>query len=242
MAIVPAFLSPSYLVLASIDRALITSINALIRQKSTRRLAYWSIGGITLFSLLFFSHIFVRVNIHELYPGVVLCFYDAGNYRTFVTYSGLILGNLLPPLFMGLFALVTLKNIRRIRIRPMNHNAPTINSHRFKDRQLAIMLLSEIFVYILCCSMLPIIQIYTQSTQYQTKNDRQQALEPFLYGLAYLLSFIPVSIHFYINLAVSKTFRQKTIQMLFQLCQSCSFQGNNHQGASVVITINKSTA
>jgi hypothetical protein len=239
-AIVLAFLSPSYLVLASIDRTLVTSTKALTRQRSTCRLAYYSISGVTLFSFLFYIHIFVRVNIQEIYPGFVLCFYDAGNYRTFVTYSGLVLSGLLPPLLMIVFAVRTLKNLRRVHIRPMAPGMVVMNTQRSKDRQLAIMLLAEILVYILFCSMTPIILIYTQSTQYQTKNTRQQALEQFLQSLGYFLSFIPVSINFYINLAVSKTFRQKTIQIFSKLYQFRPIQGGANQGTLTVVIANRS--
>jgi hypothetical protein len=239
MAIARAFLSPSYLVLASIDRSLVTSTRALTRQRSTCRLAYCSIGGVTLFSLLFYGHIFVRVNIQEMYPGVVFCFYDAGNYRIFVIYSGLVLSGLLPPLLMGVFAVLTLKNIRRVHIHPVARCMAVINTQRSKDRQLAIMLLTEILVYILFCSLTPIILIYVQSTQYQTKTVRQQALEQFLQSLAYFLSFIPLSINFYINLAVSKTFRRKTAQMLLKPYQFCPTKGGARQATLAVLSSSK---
>jgi hypothetical protein len=141
---------------------------------------------------------------------------------------------------MIVFAVRTLKNLRRVHIRPMAPGMVVMNTQRSKDRQLAIMLLTEILVYILFCSMTPIILIYTQSTQYQTKNTQQQALEQFLQSLGYFLSFIPVSINFYINLAVSKTFRQKTIQIFSKLYQFRPIQGGANQGTLTVVIANRS--
>jgi hypothetical protein len=61
-------LSPSYLILTSVDRILITSPNTPTRERSTRRLAYICIITITLFWLLSQSHALVFTNILQPAP------------------------------------------------------------------------------------------------------------------------------------------------------------------------------
>ena len=73
-------LGPSYLILASIDRILLTSRHALTRQRSTSRLAYVTIMSVTLFWLLVQSHtlafcrifVFVRVTIFATFNQVTI--------------------------------------------------------------------------------------------------------------------------------------------------------------------------
>jgi hypothetical protein len=61
-------LSPFYLILASIDRVLVTSQNARTRQRSTCRLAYICIISGTMCWMLFHSHALVFSNIIEVAP------------------------------------------------------------------------------------------------------------------------------------------------------------------------------
>ena len=216
MSIVPPILSPIYLLLASTDRTFVTSRNARTRQRSTHRLAYWSIAVATVTALLFYIHILIRVHIIEFFPGFSFCYYDDSAYGTFFVYSALLIGLLLPFL-MSIFAVLTLKNIRKVHIHPIVNIRTGISNQISKDRQLAIMLLSEIFIYMLFTIIQPIVSLYSQITKSQTKTTQQQSLEYFLAGVAFLLSYIPVSINFYINLIVSKTFRRNITKMLLKM-------------------------
>ncbi|CAF0991374.1 unnamed protein product [Adineta steineri] len=79
-------LSAFYLILASIDRVLVTSSNVRTRQKSTRRLAYICIGSGTLFWILFHCHTLFLTDIQEIAPGYFTCYYRAGAYVVFTGY------------------------------------------------------------------------------------------------------------------------------------------------------------
>ncbi|CAF1481593.1 unnamed protein product, partial [Adineta steineri] len=70
-------LSAFYLILASIDRVLVTSSNARTRQKSTPRLAYICVGCGTLFWMLFHCHALILMDIQEIAPGYFTCYYRA---------------------------------------------------------------------------------------------------------------------------------------------------------------------
>jgi hypothetical protein len=240
MAIVPAILSPGYLVLAAIDRTLVTSAKALTRQRSTRRLAYWSIAGVTIVGSVYYTHLFVHVSIKQPFPGFYYCFYDSGIYTTFYIYSRLILNGFIPIFLMSLFAVITLKNIHRIGIQPVTSIRTGRNIQSLKNRQLAIILLAEIVVHVLFSLMEPIILIYTQNIQYQVTTTQQQALNQFLISVSFFLSYIPVSINFYVNMAISKRFRQTTIKILSKMCFRRPAQRNESQEALPAVNGNRS--
>ncbi|CAF0862984.1 unnamed protein product [Adineta steineri] len=73
-----------YLILASIDRVLVTSSNTRTRQRSTRRLAYICIGSGTLFWTLFHCHTLILTDIQEIAPGYSICYARAGRYVVFL--------------------------------------------------------------------------------------------------------------------------------------------------------------
>jgi hypothetical protein len=162
-------LSRYYLVLTSVDRTLITSSNALTRQRSTHRLVYWSIGAVALIILLHFIHLLVYVDIYELYPGDSVCYFQPGSYTVFFNYSNLVVAGLVPWLLLSVFAILTLRNLSRVRIRPVNAVPVVINTRRSKDCQFAVMLLVEIVLFFLTSASSLLFGIYLQITQYQTR-------------------------------------------------------------------------
>lgn len=108
-------LSPTVLILASIDRLLISSQNVNTRLYSSRRLAYFSISLSTSFWALFQLHFLIKTNIQEYYPGFFLCYYDLfKSYLDFVTFS--VLGiNILFCTLMSVLSLLSFQNIRYLR-------------------------------------------------------------------------------------------------------------------------------
>ena len=72
----------SYLLLASIDRILITSSSATTRQRSTRRAAYLSMALISLFWAIFHTHLFIFIDILHFGPYYTVCFYRPQAYTT----------------------------------------------------------------------------------------------------------------------------------------------------------------
>ena len=91
MAILLDVLSPSYLILASIDRMLVTSPNIATRRRSTPRLAFICIISVTLFWILFHSHILFLANITQVAPNNFVCYlsiwYTINIYLLLFTYS-----------------------------------------------------------------------------------------------------------------------------------------------------------
>lgn len=211
-------LCPSYLILACIDRALMTSPKTNIRQKSTHRLAYYLIIGVTIGWCLFYSHAFVKVNIQEFFPGFALCIYDTGLYTTLMTWNSIVIDGILPPTLMTVFACMTLKNIRQVRVTPTtvttNNNGRLIQK---KDRQFIILVFSEIVVYTIFSSMQPVMLLYIELTKDTMKSFHQFYLDWLLASIGNFLVYLPSCINFYVNLSVSSPFRNQVKNMFLKL-------------------------
>ncbi|CAF3744727.1 unnamed protein product [Adineta steineri] len=210
-------LGPSYLLLASIDRILLTSSNARIRQRSTCRSAHVCIIIMTLFWALAHSHSLVFTNILQIAPGVVLCYFQPGIYLTLVSYYSLIIKGILFPLLMlgtGLWTVRNVRNVSRIKPAPAltTTGATAIRSTlsvRSKDRQLIKILLIDTAVYIIFSIMVSVALMYQQINQYQPQTYAQTVIQNFLLIVGVFTTYIPACIGFYTNLLVSKTFRHE---------------------------------
>ncbi|CAF0924182.1 unnamed protein product [Adineta steineri] len=220
-----AALSPTFLILASIDRTLITSSTIHIRQLSTRRLAFIVISSMTLFWMIFHIHTLIYINIYQLAPYYYSCSYAPGIYTTFTNYYQLVVRGLLATLLMIVFGLLTVKNIRRAHrtaaaVPVANSAVSTVavghntNYPSQKDRQFIFMMCSDIIIYVFCGILRPIYMIYVQATQYQTKSDKRQAIEAFINSLTLFITFIPTCTGFYTYFLVSKSFRQNAKKVL----------------------------
>ncbi|CAF0853603.1 unnamed protein product [Adineta steineri] len=213
---------PTCLILASIDRTLITSKNVETRQRSTRRLIITSLISLILFYAIVEIHGLLFMEILQYGPNYFVCFYQPGTYTTFMGYHALIVNGFIPPLLMAIFGLWTVKNVRNVQRRlPITHatNREHVNIGRSyviqsKDRQLIRMLLVDIIAFIIFKFPVTIILIYQQITQYNQKSSEQQIIEQSFLQLSYFWYFIDSSISCYTNILVSKTFRTELKNIL----------------------------
>ncbi|CAF1074138.1 unnamed protein product [Adineta steineri] len=218
-------LSPSYLILASIDRILVTSRYAIMRSKSTHRLAYICIMIVTLLWLLFHSHALVLTNIIEPLPNFFRCYFQPGIYLVFIGYYSLIIKGIFIPLLMIIFGLWTVKNIRSIgRIDPrpvlIITRRKTIGGlylKHSKDRQFIQILFIDIIVYIIFSLMISAVFMYQQFAQYKSYNLISVQILGFLTSIATFSSYIPFCFGFYTNFIMSKQFRHEVKHYI--LCQ-----------------------
>ncbi|CAF1386367.1 unnamed protein product [Adineta steineri] len=114
-------LSPFYLILASIDRMLVTSRNARTRKFSNNHLAYGSVISGTICWILFHIHIFIFFKIIEVIPNYYICYTNSNVYLAFANYYGLI-KTIIIPILMLIFEVYTIKNIQsshRTRAAPL---------------------------------------------------------------------------------------------------------------------------
>jgi hypothetical protein len=211
------FLSPFYLILAAIDRTLITSRNALTRQKSTDRLAYKCLGSGTLFWVLFYSHIFILSNIIQIGPNIFACYFKQGVYLAFLSYYSIMeeIVALALLIFFGLWSIKNTRSTRRItatndlsvtRIGGLRGNLQLISS---KDRQMVFMLFMDITIYALFSCVYGIYLIYEEITQNYEKSDDRIQIETYVQYICLYSISIPFCTSCYTNLIASKTFRKE---------------------------------
>ncbi|UJR18291.1 hypothetical protein I4U23_005194 [Adineta vaga] len=218
-------LGPSYLILASIDRILITSRNARTRHRSTVRSAYLSIFLIALFWLLITSHTLIFARIIPIGPSLNIYYFQSGDYYIFISYYAVIFKGFLCPLSMIIFGLWSIKNVRSlVRIHPnslgethgtIQNNACSVKHS--KDRQLFRILIYDIFIYLTFNLMLSIVLIYQQIVQPSSENIIDNQLRTFYIILGTFSCYIPSCIGFYSNLFISKMFRNSAKQVF--LCK-----------------------
>ena len=218
-------LSPSYLILASIDRILITSRNVRIRQRSTPRLAYVCITITTLFWLLLHSHILILTNFTELAPGFALCYFRLGLQVTLMNYYSIIIKGIVIPLSMVVLGLWAVRNVRSATGRVLVSVLPisgTVNirnqrANHSKDRQLLRILLIDISAYVVFNLMMVIVLMYQQFNQNQFGSLFEAQIQAFLIGIGIFSSYIPFCIGCYTNFLASRTFRHEVKNIL--MCQ-----------------------
>lgn len=228
-------LCPFYLLLASVDRVLVTSPNARTRQRSTHRLAFLSIIIGTICWIIALAHVLVYSEIITLQTGQRVCYPTLGWYSKAISYVSLVKEILIPLLmaFFGLWAIRNIRNIRRITIATNstsgvgNQTATSSISSRARDRQMILMLLVDITIYIFFSLLMAISLMYEQITLDPNKDFKVFFVETFVKSIAIFASHIPFCVTCYANLMVSKTFRKEVIDLLswkrlVSFCRNCN--------------------
>ncbi len=234
-----ATLFPTILILASIDRLLISSQNVDTRLYSSKRLAYFSISISTIFWFVFFFHVLIKINIQELYPSYFLCYYDlSGSYFQFVSYSSLVLSCLFC-LVIIVLCMFAFKNVRRIRAIPRQQRQQ-IRTMTKKDFQLLRCLFIQDFVYIIFSIGLTVFDVYQAATIHQIRTSLEQAIVDFFYKLFILLNYVPYCASFYILVVASKAFRNELKRMICKLCgkDSITIREEENKQENVVTIVN----
>lgn len=192
-----------YIILACIDRYIITVNNVRFRfftKPSTAR--YFM-----LFIFLFW-HI---ATIHTPVLTTIMngrCSQFGLYYIIYYVYLTLFVG-LIPLILLSIFGYLTYYNMRQLhlRIQPFENNRQLAIQRR--DRDLLIMVLFEVAVYIFTMLLYPFILLEIAVTTYMgiVKSTDRIRIENFIQTIASLLVFINIGSRFYIYFIISKPFR-----------------------------------
>jgi hypothetical protein len=214
-------------IVACIDRYLWTTNYAHARFLNRPAMPRYIIGIVVLFWLIIPIHIplFITVNNGACGPFGVY-------YIIYQVYSTISLG-LLPPILMGIFACLAYHNMRNLhaRVRPLGvndgNNNNNISIHR-RDRELLVMVLTEVAVYVITSFPYPFILLEIAVTAYMgiNKSNERRQIESFLSSISVLLASSCYGSSFYIYLAVSKPFR-KDFRELFIKTRRIVVEGLN---------------
>jgi hypothetical protein len=206
------------LVLACIDRYLITSDRATFRAFSTPKRAKYFV----FFSIIVWSLSAIHVPIMEtIINGQCGAF---GIYSSIFTFYVLIFVGLMPPVVSGILGYLTYRNMQKLRnrVQPIAQNTNVPNtSLRQRDRDLMVIVISEVIVYIITSIPFPVISLEVTISNYIILNKSVQyhQIEGFMYTIAYLLLFINSAASFYTYLISSKPFRQDFKQLIINTYQ-----------------------
>ncbi|CAF4615992.1 unnamed protein product [Rotaria socialis] len=135
---ISGFLSQSYLLLACIDRYLISANESSYRQFNTIPMANRIIMFTIMFWLTILSHKLVYSNISSPHQ---FCFYSGASYTFLISLHNLILSGSILSILMATFSILTLKNIRQIR-------RQTRSCGR-RHHCVSLMLISNVFVSVI---------------------------------------------------------------------------------------------
>jgi len=208
-----SILSPTILILASIDRLLISSQNVDTRLYSSKRLAYFLISINIFFWMIYNSHILMRVNIQEIHFNELLCYYDLSSfYLRFATYSTLII-NCCLSLTMIILCLFACKNVQQYR----SLTRQQIRRMTKKDFQLLRCLFAEDIVYIIFSIGMAIYKVYEATTIHRTRTWKKQVIIDFFEHLNEFLHHIPYCLSFYVYIFISKAFRNEFKRVFYRL-------------------------
>jgi hypothetical protein len=200
------------LILACIDRFLITSRRVSFRAFSTPKRANYLVFFTSIFWLLSAIHIpITRTVINGQ------CTY--GVYSTIYSIYSILFVGLIPTIISAMFGYLTYHNMKQINVRVHPVVQDTTNGNIFiqrRDRDLLIIIIAEVVTYVVTTALFPLIQLEMLITQYVIPNKSVQYLqiERFILSIAYFLLLINSPAPFYTYLISSKSFRRAVKQLI----------------------------
>ena len=195
------------LIFACIDRYLIINERAALRALSTPKRAKY---------LVLFAYIFWAIaTSHQ----AIFIIPDNGQYRrvglyaTIFTFYSILFIGLIPSIILSIFACLTYRNLKRLRnrVQPINPNtghATQIVQRR--DRDLLILVIAEVVVYIISTALFPISLLETMISGYvmPTKSPYHARAEIFAFNFSLFLLYIYSAAPFYIYMISSASLRR----------------------------------
>lgn len=235
---------PTVLILASIDRLLISSRNIDARLYSSRRLGYFTISLNTILWIIFYVHIPIKAEIEEVSSSIGFCFFGMSPwYLAFVSYSFLI-SQCCFSLLMIILCLFTFQNVRHIRAVPrqQRHQVRTMTR---KDFQLLRCLFVHDIIFILFTIGFSVYTVYKVATIHHTRQPLEQAIVDFIEHFNECLHHVPYCINFYIYIVISKAFRHALKRMIYKkfgkeipVIHEEEQPGKDHVELNVVVVVN----
>lgn len=213
---IPGYLgqvAKTILIWACIDRYLITSRRATFRAFSTPKRAKYLIFFTYIGWLVAASHLVIFSSISN---GQCT---RAGIYGTIFTFYAILLVGLIPSVILSIFGFLTYGNMKhlRSRIQPTGpgdaHAAPNIQR---RDRDLLILVIAEVIVYVITTALFPIVLLETLISNYilEKKSFYYFIAEIFALNISFYLLYIFSAAPFYIYMVASTSFRRDWLQLI----------------------------
>jgi hypothetical protein len=144
-----------------------------------------------------------------------------GIYSTIYTLYAIIFVSLIPTITLSIFGYLTYRNMRKmhLRVQPITDNRiQENNSIRRHDRDLLIIVISEVLLFIIATIPFTLILLEMMISPYIISNKSVQysQIEGFILIIAYLLLFANSAMPFYIYLISSKSFYRDFKQLIIK--------------------------
>lgn len=208
---------PIVLILASVDRLLISSQNIGTRMYSSKRLAHFSVSCTTGFLIFSFIHIIIKVNLQEIAPSYFICYYDLERVYLNIITSFTIIFNFGFSLVMIVVCIFAFKNIRKSPIIQRQQQQQQRRIMTKRDFQLLRCLFNHNLIYIIFSIGMSLYPIYQMISFDRSKTPTEQIITDFLSNLAYLIHHVPYCINFYLYFLVSKVFQTEVKRQISRL-------------------------
>ena len=223
---IPAFLgqvAKTILILACIDRYLVTNERARLRAFSTPKRAKYFIFFSYIFWLIVASHLPIWTTV--IYGQCV----RVGTYATIFAFYSIFFVGLIPSGMIFIFGYFTYRNMRQLRNRVQPTTQDANNSIQRRDRDLMILVIAEAIIYIVTTSLLPAVMLETMISQYvmATKSLQYFLSEIFALNVAFLLLFIYSAAPFYVYIISSASFRRDFKQFIVTIFRKLTCQASN---------------
>ncbi|CAF0746714.1 unnamed protein product [Adineta ricciae] len=205
-------IAKTIIILTCIDRYLFTSQQATFRAFSTPKRAKCLILVTILSWPLLASHIAIMTTLSNGQCGTF------GIYSLIYTSYTIVFVGFLPPMILSVIGYLTYCNMKQIynRVQPgsTNHNQTNLVIRR-RDRELLIIVISEVFVYAISTTFYPLILTEMTISRYVIANKSVQysQIESLIFTISFMLLFVNNAAPFYIYTIVSKSFRHDIKQL-----------------------------
>jgi hypothetical protein len=184
---------PWLIVLATIDRYLISSSDVNVRNMSNLKQAYRWIIITCITSILLWAEA-VYCYDANLIGTPLKCYAKSDVCREYNDLSQSLIIIIIPSIIMFIFGLRTIKNLRQLRrLMPSNTNT----SSKRIENSLTKMLFIQIILLTACNMPQAVQKFYATQTFYQPKSLFQITVENFIFGIFLILSFVPYCVSFY---------------------------------------------
>ncbi|CAF3708693.1 unnamed protein product [Rotaria sp. Silwood1] len=213
------------LVMACIDRCFSCSTYTSIRNLSSVKMARKLSIIINVIWLILPIHTLIYNNIQP--PGNIACAITNNDVAIYHRFYTIIMGGALPSLISFICCLFIWHHFQSRRKRQIIiPNNEIDRRKKLRDQQIIFMLLMQVAIFIISTIPFMSFNIYNTMTQYDTnKSKDRKAIEAFLKTLTELLIYL-ITLSFYSNTLVSRTFRTELIKLLKPII-ICNW-GQNH--------------
>ena len=220
-AVFPA-ISTSCVMLASIDRCLLTSTSTRFRNWSKIRIAYRLVAILSMFWFITCIHMLIFYDFYPVSATTYGCSSRPGTYSIFISIFFVVWITLLPYTIMFIFCINTYLHIRSSRHRVQTFQPQNLTRRKI-DRNLMIMMFIQVILSIILLSMRTVVLAYQYITRDVPKNTERRVIESFISQLGIILYYINYAKSFYLYTLTSPYFREVFWKRLHHLRRGKDF-------------------